>query len=150
MKQNRSHIQTLNRRDMLKWMLGTAVAPALIEPARLFAQAAPPRTPAKAIIQIWMWGGPCHLDTFDPKPDAGDAYTGPFTKPIAANVDGIRIGEMLPLLAKQADKYSIIPQHDPSQQCPRDCDLHDADRAQPGRAAGVSIHGCGGLAVQRL
>ena len=55
-----------------------------------------------------MWGGPSHLDTFDPKPDAGRDYCGPLDKPIATNVDGIRIGELLPLLAKQADKYSII------------------------------------------
>jgi hypothetical protein len=66
------------------------------------------RPPAKSVIQIWMWGGPAHLDTFDPKPDAGRDYCGPFDKPLATNVDGIRIGEMLPLLAKQADKYSII------------------------------------------
>jgi hypothetical protein len=63
---------------------------------------------AKAVIQIWMWGGPAHLDTFDPKPDAGNDYTGPLNKPISTNVDGIVIGELLPLLAKQADKYSII------------------------------------------
>ena len=63
---------------------------------------------AKSVIQIWMWGGPSHLDTFDPKPDAGRDYCGPFTKPIATNVDGIRICELLPQLAKQADKYSII------------------------------------------
>jgi hypothetical protein len=66
------------------------------------------KKPAKAVIQIWMWGGPAHLDTFDPKPDAGRDYCGAFVKPLATNVDGIRIGEMLPLLAKQADKYSII------------------------------------------
>ena len=63
---------------------------------------------AKAVIQIWMWGGPSHLDTFDPKPAAGYDYCGPLDKPIATNVDGIIIGELLPLLAKQADKYSII------------------------------------------
>ena len=63
---------------------------------------------AKSVIQIWMWGGPSHLDTFDPKPEAGNDYCGPLNKPIATNVDGIRIGELLPLLAKQADKYSII------------------------------------------
>lgn len=63
---------------------------------------------AKAVIQIWMWGGPAHLDTFDPKPDAGNDYCGPLNKPIATNVDGIVIGELLPLLARQADKYSII------------------------------------------
>jgi hypothetical protein len=63
---------------------------------------------AKAVIQIWMWGGPAHLDTFDPKPDAGNDYCGPLNKPIPTNVDGVIIGELLPLLAKQADKYSII------------------------------------------
>jgi len=63
---------------------------------------------AKAVIQIWMWGGPAHLDTFDPKPEAGNDYCGPLNKPIPTNVDGIIIGELLPLLAKHADKYSII------------------------------------------
>jgi hypothetical protein len=55
-----------------------------------------------------MWGGPSHLDTFDPKPAAGYDYCGPLDKPIATNVDGIVIGELLPQLATQADKYSII------------------------------------------
>ncbi len=68
----------------------------------------PPRGKAKSVIQIWMWGGPSHLDTFDPKPEAGRDYCGPLDKPIATNVPGIRICELLPLLAKQADKYSII------------------------------------------
>jgi hypothetical protein len=68
-----------------------------------------PITPrAKAVIQIWLWGGPSHLDTFDPKPDAGVAYCGPLNKPIDTNVPGIKIGELLPLLAQQADKYSLI------------------------------------------
>ena len=55
-----------------------------------------------------MAGGPAHLDTFDPKPGAGYDYCGPLDKPIATNVNGIIIGELLPLLAKQADKFSII------------------------------------------
>ncbi len=63
---------------------------------------------AKSVIQVWMWGGPCHIDTFDPKPDAGYDYCGPLNKAIATNVDGIQIGESLPLLAKQADKFSIL------------------------------------------
>ncbi|MBN2317368.1 MAG: DUF1501 domain-containing protein [Sedimentisphaerales bacterium] len=63
---------------------------------------------AKSVIQIWMWGGPCHIDTFDPKPDAGNDYTGPLKNPIKTNVDGILVGELLPLLAQQADKYAII------------------------------------------
>jgi hypothetical protein len=67
-----------------------------------------PGAKAKSVIQIWMWGGPSHLDTFDPKPDAGDDYCGPLNHPIATNVNGARICELLPELAKQADKYSII------------------------------------------
>jgi len=74
--------------------------------ARLRAAAPPAR--AKSVIQIWMWGGPSHLDTFDPKPAAGYDYCGQLDKPIATSVDGIVIGELLPLLARQADKYSII------------------------------------------
>ncbi len=74
----------------------------------LSALGAAPRGKAKSVIQIWMWGGPSHLDTFDPKPSAGYDYCGPLDKPIRTNADGIIIGELLPLLAQQADKYSII------------------------------------------
>ena len=63
---------------------------------------------AKAVIQIWLWGGPAHLDTFDPKPEAGSDYYGAFADPIETNVSGIRINQNLPMLAKQADKYSLI------------------------------------------
>jgi len=70
--------------------------------------AGPPQGKAKAVIQIWLAGGPPHLDTFDPKPEAGYDYCGPLNKPIQTNVNGIMINELLPELAKQADKYSII------------------------------------------
>jgi len=33
-----------------------------------------------------MWGGPAHLDTFDPKPEAGSDYCGPLNKPIATTL----------------------------------------------------------------
>lgn len=92
----------LSRRDALRYGLAASAAGLGMK-----AQAARPGK-AKAVIQIWMWGGPSHLDTFDPKPDAGADYCGPYTNPIETNVPGIRICEKLPLLAKQADKYSII------------------------------------------
>ena len=66
------------------------------------------RPRAKAVIQIWLWGGPCHLDTFDPKPEAGADYFGPFSGSIETNVSGMRINELLPKLAQEADKYSLI------------------------------------------
>jgi hypothetical protein len=77
-------------------------------PAETSASDGPPPAKAKAVIQIWMWGGPPHTDTFDPKPEAGSDYTGPLTGALETNVDGIRIGTSLPELAKVADKYSII------------------------------------------
>jgi hypothetical protein len=63
---------------------------------------------AKSVIQIWMWGGPSHVDTFDPKPDAGSDFSGPLNHPIGTSVPGMQIGELLPLLAKQADKFSLV------------------------------------------
>ena len=70
----------------------------------------PPHFPARAksVIFLFMEGGPSQMDSFDPKPAAGNDYCGPLNNPLATNADGIRIGELLPLLAKQADKFSLI------------------------------------------
>ena len=101
------NIDNINRRELLK--LGALGAGALaFGNMPNISSAAPVQAKAKSIIQIWMWGGPCHLDTFDPKPDAGQDYHGPLDKPIETNVSGIRICQLLPELAKLADKYSII------------------------------------------
>ncbi len=96
----------MTRREAIR--RGVVAATGLALGNHLSSLAAPRPAKAKSVIQIWMWGGPCHLDTFDPKPEAGAEYCGPLDKPISTNVDGIRIGELLPLLAKVADKYSII------------------------------------------
>jgi hypothetical protein len=89
-------------------LLGAAGA--LLAPRAVIAGLKPRATAARAksVIQIWLWGGPSHLDTFDPKPAAGYDYCGQLDKPIPTNVDGIIIGELLPELAKRADKYSLI------------------------------------------
>ena len=75
------------------------------------APAAPPRklnAKAKSVIQIFLWGGMSHNDTWDPKPDSGRDYMGDFPKAIPTNVDGIQLGELFPKLAQQADKFSLI------------------------------------------
>lgn len=102
------HCRPISRREALRRGLAGAAGLCLADNLLLSARAAARAAQAKSVIQIWMWGGPCHLDTFDPKPEAGSDYCGPLNSPIATNVDGIRIGELLPLLAKQADNYSII------------------------------------------
>jgi len=98
----------ITRRDALKAGLigGAGLTFANLIGARL--RAAAPAGRATSVIQIWMWGGPSHLDTFDPKPEAGYDYCGPLAKSIPTNADGIQVGELLPLLAQQADKFSII------------------------------------------
>ncbi|MFW5798084.1 MAG: DUF1501 domain-containing protein [Planctomycetota bacterium] len=115
--QTRRRRGALSRRDLLRLALAGAAGVALSDPLgggllpSVFAAPAvdkPTAGKAKAVIQIWMWGGPAHLDTFDPKPEAGYDYCGPYNKPIETNVKGIRIGQMLPELAKQADKYTIL------------------------------------------
>ncbi len=67
-----------------------------------------PRAKAKAVIQIFLWGGMSHNDTWDPKPKAGRDYMGEFMDVLDTNVPGIQIGALFPELAKQADKYSLI------------------------------------------
>ena len=98
----------ISRREAIRRAMFTASGLMLANHLSFRTFAAAPAARAKAVIQIWMWGGPTHLDIFDPKPEAGYDYCGPLKSPIETNVSGIRIGELLPLLAKQADKYSII------------------------------------------
>ncbi len=63
---------------------------------------------AKSIILVYLDGGPAQTDMFDPKPLAGRDYFGSYKQPLDTNVEGMSLGEKLPLLAKMTDKYSII------------------------------------------
>ena len=65
------------------------------------------KAPAKSVILLWLWGGPSHLDSFDMKPHAPVQYRGPYS-PIASSVPGLDVCELLPQLARRADRYSII------------------------------------------
>ena len=85
-------------------VFGAADAP----PAVNAPNAAPIDAKAKSVIQIFLWGGMSHNDTWDPKPDSGYDYMGDFRTAIPTNVEGIQLGELFPNLAKQADKFSLI------------------------------------------
>ena len=62
---------------------------------------------AKSCILIWLDGGPSHLETFDPKPDAPQEVRGPL-QAISTNVTGIHISECLESTAGMMDKFAII------------------------------------------
>ncbi len=96
----------LSRRDVLRiGGLGLCGVGALDV---LRAHAAPAsNAKAKHMIVCWLGGGPPHTDMFDMKPDAPEEYRG-LWKPIQTNVTGLQVGELLPELAKRADKYTVI------------------------------------------
>lgn len=58
----------------------------------------------KAIINIYLPGGPSHIDLWDLKPDAPAEVRGDF-RPIATNVPGIEICELFPRMAQMMDKF---------------------------------------------
>ncbi|WP_437194543.1 DUF1501 domain-containing protein [Planctomicrobium sp. SH527] len=60
-----------------------------------------------AVILVWLPGGLSHLDTFDPKPDSGSEYRGPF-KTISTAVPGTMFTELLPRHAAIADKFTVL------------------------------------------
>jgi hypothetical protein len=62
---------------------------------------------AKAVILLDLFGGPSHIDTFDPKPDAPEGIRGEFGT-IATALPGVRICEHLPLVAQRLDRLAVV------------------------------------------
>ncbi|HMC27364.1 MAG TPA: DUF1501 domain-containing protein, partial [Verrucomicrobiae bacterium] len=66
-----------------------------------------PQARAKSVIFLYQFGGPSHIDIFDMKPGAPEAFRG-IHKPVTTKADGIAISEHLPKLAKVMDKVTLI------------------------------------------
>jgi uncharacterized protein (DUF1501 family) len=95
----------LTRRQVLTF--GALGAVGLSLPDWLAAKPARARGRAKACILLHQFGGPSHLDTFDPKPDAPAEIRGPF-KPLPTAVAGVRFSEHLPRLARQFGQFAVV------------------------------------------
>ena len=96
----------VSRRNFLR--IGALSLGGLALPQILQAEAASGiRRSHKAVIMIFLPGGPSHQDMFDLKTDAPSEVRGEF-RPISTNVPGVQICEHLPRLAKLADKYTLI------------------------------------------
>jgi len=61
----------------------------------------------KAVIMVWLPGGLSHLDSYDPKPNSGSEYRGPF-KTIPTKVPGMHFTELMPRQAAIADKLVVL------------------------------------------
>jgi hypothetical protein len=96
----------VSRRNFLK--IGTLGLAGLSFPQLLRAEAAVGISKShKAVIMIFLPGGPAHQDIFDLKPHAPSDIRGEFM-PIGTNVPGIQICEMMPRLAKMTDRVALI------------------------------------------
>ena len=79
--------------------LGPVTAPA--------SATGPSVTPIRSCILIFYYGGPSHLDTFDPKPNAPAEVRGEY-RTIATAVPGVRICEHLPRTARMLDRVALV------------------------------------------
>src|SRR6516225_8682241 len=97
----------VTRRDFLH--AGALTALGLTLPGYFAARAAGGASDDRDIncIMMMLVGGPSHIDTFDPKPDAPAEVRGPF-RPTSTRVPGIQISEIFPRLAHYTDKVSLI------------------------------------------
>jgi len=106
----REGVVVSDRRGVLKASLAGLAGlslPGLLR-ARSQATAAGIASPgSKSVILLWMTGGPSHIDTLDPKPDAPVEVRGPF-RTIATALPGVRICEHLPKQAAMLDRMTII------------------------------------------
>jgi uncharacterized protein (DUF1501 family) len=61
----------------------------------------------RAVILFWLSGGPGHMETWDPKPDAPGGFRGPFGA-IGTSVPGVHFGELLPEQARRMDRLAVV------------------------------------------
>lgn len=92
----------ISRRELLR-----AGSLALVAGAARGSIAASGRPRARAVILIDLYGGPSHIDTFDPKPGAPDGIRGEFGT-IPTVLPGIRVCEHLPQLANRLDRLALV------------------------------------------
>src|ERR1019366_7539911 len=109
-KQASSFCDHGSRRHFLKiggLALGGMALPDLLRAEGTSAPPAGATPSSKAIIMIYLTGGPSHQDMYDLKMEAPVEIRGSF-RPIATNVTGIQICQHMPRLARMMDKFAII------------------------------------------
>jgi hypothetical protein len=97
----------INRRDSLSLGLGALLGGGFVGALRARQNAGQPSTPPTSCILFWLDGGPSHIETFDPKPDAPAEIRGEF-KPIATRVPGMFFSENMTRLAAISHKLTIV------------------------------------------
>jgi hypothetical protein len=106
-RQDQRTCQGWTRRAFLQAGGSAVLGLTLADLLRWQAQGAAGHGTARSVIFVWLWGGPSHIDMWDPKPNAPLEYRGPY-QAAETKVPGIRISELFPQLADLADQFSIV------------------------------------------
>src|SRR5205807_1750938 len=97
----RGHV---SRRDFLRaGAAGGLALPALLEAA----EGKKGKARARSVILVFLGGGLSHHDSFDPKPGAPAEVRGKYAT-IATSVPGLRVSEMLPLMARVMHRLTLV------------------------------------------
>jgi hypothetical protein len=106
--------ERIHRRHFLK--VGSLTGMGLSLPTLLAARGAAagvsPAQPDVNCILIWTQGGTSHHDTFDPKPEAPASVRGPYNV-IDTAVPGVKFTEVVPRLAKELGRFSVLRSWNP-------------------------------------
>ena len=108
MARNLSDCSGVTRRNFVQAGLLGAGGLGLADLMKLKAEASiPAKQQDTNVILFWLSGGPGHMETWDPKPDAPADYRGPFQS-IATSLTDVRFGELMPEQAKLAEHLAVL------------------------------------------
>src|SRR4051794_38122662 len=96
----------LTRRSFLQAGVLGLGGMALPDLLRRRAAAATASRRERSVILFWLSGGPGHMETWDPKPDAPGGFRGPFGA-IGTSLPGVQFGELLPEQARRMDRLAV-------------------------------------------
>ncbi len=97
--------RALTRRSFLR--VGALGGLTLADLLRLRAAGAAPGRKDACVILFWLSGGPGHMETWDPKPNAVAEYRGPLGA-VRTSVPGVQFGELLPASARLMHKLAVL------------------------------------------
>ena len=100
-----------NRRRFLTASAGAAASASLLPLASANDNATPlPKASADSCIFLWLGGGACHVDTWDPKKkgDAKAKKAGSYYDAIDTAIDGVQVCQHLPRMAKLLDRTIVM------------------------------------------
>lgn len=95
------------RRDVLRAGSLSILGTSLTRSPQLLPESRSRNACDNACIMIVLTGGPSHIDTWDPKPNAPEDIRGPF-QAIATKVPGISISHAFPRLSTWMDRVSLV------------------------------------------